>query len=99
MFASSTLPPAGLTNTGRRMLRRACRFDPELHLQLMRRATAWTQECHLSGFDAYTAEGPHGDLWFLLTSLRSSLEACRFVAVHRLWLSPAEHSQHLQKRR
>lgn len=77
-----------LTLFGRRMMRRACKFDPHLHLCLMRRADTWTQSCHLDGVDAYSSEGVNGDLWFLLTALRPQLEACRLVQIHRLWLQP-----------
>jgi hypothetical protein len=90
MFQSS-VASLGLSPAGRRLLCRACGvFDPLLHLQLVRRAVAWTQACHLAGVDAYDPGGPHGDIRFLLLALRPLLEACRLVEVHRQWLAPVE---------
>ena len=88
MFALEQCTKDELTAFGQRMLRRACRFDPHLHLCLMRRADEWTQSCYLAGVDAYNSEGVNGDLWFLLKALRPQLEACTLLQVHRLWLLP-----------
>jgi hypothetical protein len=63
------------------------RFDPVLHMRLMREADVWHKRCYLRNELARDVCGPRGDLAFVLQAYRGYFAASTLIGIHDLWLS------------